>query len=123
MYFSESSGSRGTAGSASTDQSSCQRLNRMLGRALSCAWAGAQVNIQQAASAMTHHDASWVRGRMKLRDIAPGELHEGDIAITGAIGMDKDDDAALDRLMQDGSHVDDVVAGHFPAIGERQMSI
>src|ERR1700675_2259293 len=41
MYLRLSSGSRGTRGSASTDQSSCQRLNKMAGRgggAWSSAW-------------------------------------------------------------------------------------
>src|ERR1700693_5509716 len=40
IYLKLSSGSRGTRGSASTDQSSCQRLNKMAGRvgAWSSAW-------------------------------------------------------------------------------------
>src|ERR1700677_5198490 len=102
MYLSPSNGSRGTAGLASTDQSSCQRLNRMAGRAGAAPSAGDVVSCPQAADAVrapapskaAKTPAARSRARsMDLRDVAARELDDRRVAVVGGIGRDEDGSA------------------------------
>src|ERR1700722_7497969 len=94
MYFRLSNGSRGTRGSASTDQSSCQRLNMIEGRwgawswVASCARADAYSATRPAISTAAREITVMLfAGQgMNFREIAAREAHHGGPAAVGLVG-------------------------------------
>src|SRR5580698_1973713 len=94
MYFRLSNGSRGTRGSASTDQSSCQRLNVNEGRRGTWSWgvSGARAGAYSASGTATRTAPREITvklfaGRgMNVREIAAREAHHGGPAAVGLVG-------------------------------------
>src|SRR5882757_3498762 len=133
MYLRLSSGSRGTRGSASTDQSSCQRLNKMAGRgdAWSSAWTDWSAPAVPPPDKIRAATQAWVLNRidsfagqrMNLGDIAPGEQDHRRSTIPALIGLHQHGRVGALGLGQGFIEILDLVAGQLATVGVRQMTV
>src|ERR1700722_6465959 len=131
MYFRLSNGSGGTRGSASTNQSSCQRLNMIEGRwgtwswGASCARAGAYSATRPAMSKATREITMklFAGQGMNFREIAAREAHHGGLATVRVVGWHEHGYSGGLGLCQCIGEVRHLVSGHFPSVRPGQMAI
>src|ERR1700688_2973425 len=134
MYLRLSRGSRGTRGSARTDQSSCQRLNKMAGRgggAWSSAWTDWSAPATPPPDKIRAATQAWVLNRidsiagqrMNLGDIAPGKFDHRRSAFPALIGVHQHGHAGALGLGERFIEIHDLVAGQLPTVGIGQMTV